>query len=100
MLEHLDAWDRSAERRHGDRRRTSSTAVHDRDRRVGERRAPAEDTLERRRESDLDVTPDKPSAPADMASPPQDPSESAASPAPRGTGGRNEAPLVIVSRTS
>jgi hypothetical protein len=101
MLEHLDAWDRSAERRHGDRRRTSSAAVHDPDRRLGERRVPVEDTLQRRRESDLDVTPEKPSAPADMASPPQDASESA-SPAQRGSGGggRNEAPLVIVSRTS
>jgi hypothetical protein len=100
MLEHLDAWDRSAERRHGDRRRPSGSGVHDPERRLGERRAPVEDTLERRRESDHDVTPDKPSAPSDVPLAPQAAPRPAMSPAPRTAAGRDEAPLVIVTRTS
>jgi hypothetical protein len=93
MLEHLDAWDRSAERRHVERRRTTGVS-HDPERRIGERRAPVQDTLERRRESDQEIVLEKPSAPADLAAP-----ESAASrPAP--PAGRTEAPLVIITRTS
>jgi hypothetical protein len=97
MLEHLDAWDRSAERRHVERRRAPSVS-HDPERRLSERRAPVEDTLERRRESDQDVTPDKPAAPADMAAAPLGAPRPA--PPPLAPAGRNEAPLVIVTRTS
>ncbi|MDB4900410.1 MAG: hypothetical protein JWN53_2218 [Gemmatimonadetes bacterium] len=94
MLTHLDAWDRTADRRSLDRRRTSSGG-RDPERRRGERREPVDDTMERRRDSDVpaeergvaelgDVVPPKQSAPP------------AAPPRPL----RNEAPLVIVSRTS
>ena len=97
MLEHLDAWDRSAERRHVERRRATGGA-HDPERRLSERRTPVEDTLERRRDSDQDVTPDKPPTPADLAAPQQ--GARSAAPTPRASTGRNEAPLVIVTRTS
>jgi hypothetical protein len=98
MLEHLDAWDRSAERRRVERRRATG-GTHEPERRIAERRVPVEDTLERRRDSDQDVTPDKPSAPADLAAPEQ--AVRPATPqAPRTPAGRNEAPLVIITRTS
>jgi hypothetical protein len=94
MLAHLDAWDRSAERRVRDRRR-SSTGESAPERRSGERRVPPEDTLERRRESDRAVAMPV-SAPADM--PPPEPS--ASSPGLHASGARTEAPLVIVTRTT
>jgi hypothetical protein len=96
MLVHLDAWDRSAERRVRDRRRTSTGEGAER-RRL-ERRAPVDDTLERRRASDLDVTPAVSNAPADLPSP--RPEEAQAAAAPRVPAARTEAPLVIVSRTT
>lgn len=98
MLVHLDAWDRSAERRLGERRRTSG-GTREPERRLGDRRAPVEDTLERRRESDVDVTADKPSTLADAPSSAETP-RTAPPVAPRSSAGRNEAPFVIVARTS
>lgn len=105
MLMHLDAWDRSADRRLVDRRR-SATGEGELERRRAERRAQAEDTLQRRRESDQELTPDKAGAVVDGVSPVQ----SAPRPSPsvlpstltaaRGLAGRDEAPLVIVTRTS
>jgi hypothetical protein len=95
MLEHLDAWDRSAERRHGDRRHTSA-ATRAAERRVAERRALTEDTHEHRRESDQEVMPREPPPLADLASSP----EAAPHPAPHPSAGRSDAPLVIVTRTS
>jgi hypothetical protein len=95
MLQHLDAWDRSAERRHADRRTTPS-APRDLERRLAERRAKVEDTLERRRESDQQVLTDRPAGLADMAPP----SQTSPQAAPRASSGRDEAPLVIVTRTS
>lgn len=51
MLVHLDAWDRSADRRGTDRRSATST-LRSAERRLAERRAEVTDTLERRRDSD------------------------------------------------
>ena len=51
LLMHLDAWDRSAERRVGERRSWPPLAAGN-ERRVDERREELGDTLERRRESD------------------------------------------------
>jgi hypothetical protein len=102
MLVHLDAWDRSAERRSSERRSTS--ASHEAERRHADRRAAALDTLERRRESDLaapsavsdqDVTAPRASGVADVA----DPTASAQG-EPRPVAARNDAPLIIISRTS
>ena len=93
MLVHLDAWDRSAERRHAERR-VAPPATREGERRITERRAPVEDTLERRRESDQEVSTEKPPGLADRATPPT--SSAPAAPPP----GRNEAPLVIIARTS
>jgi hypothetical protein len=94
MLVHLDAWDRSADRRVRDRRR-SSTGEGEPERRQGERREPVEDTQERRRESDREVVPLPPTAePADVKPPKQTSSPAAPQAA------RSQAPLVIVSRTS
>ena len=52
MLIHLDAWDRSADRRGSDRR-AAPPHVRQSDRRLEERRAELSDTLERRRDSDV-----------------------------------------------
>jgi hypothetical protein len=96
MLEHLDAWDRSAERRGADRR-VAPPSAREVERRRAERRAQVEDTLERRRESDQELTPEKPGSVADVVSPVI---PSAPTPLPRPTPGRDEAPLVIVARTT
>jgi len=101
MLTHLDAWDRTADRRSTDRRRGASRPRSD-ERRQGERREPVVDTEERRRESDLDVTPPAGSARVDLGtkdSPPAEPSASLAAPR-RGTPGRDDAPLVIITRST
>ena len=104
MLMHLDAWDRSADRREGDRRR-SATGEGEVERRRAERRALVLDTLERRRDSDQDVTLSKPEGLADTPAsspvvPPPGRPASAAPAAPRAAAGRDEAPLVIITRTS
>ena len=52
MLVHLDAWDRSADRRGHDRRATPAQ-VRPADRRLEERRVELADTMARRRDSDL-----------------------------------------------
>jgi hypothetical protein len=103
MLMHLDAWDRSAERRGADRRH-SATGEGEVERRRAERRALVADTLERRRQSDQELMPEKPGGVVDTVSPAQSstqPSSPAPAPAqPRGSAGRDEAPLVIVARTT
>ncbi len=55
LLVHLDAWDRSAERRVGERRQPASQPEVSQERRVTERRTEEADTMERRRESDVAV---------------------------------------------
>jgi len=106
MLAHLDAWDRSAERRLADRRR-SATGEGEPERRRMERRLQVTDTLERRRDSDTELLPAAPGGVVDAvsplapalpgpAAPPSPPQSSAAQ---RAAAGR-EAPLVIVTRTS
>jgi len=99
MLEHLDAWDRSAERRTRERRR--GPAGHLPERRLVERRDEPEDTLERRRQSDLDVTPPMGTQVVDM---PPKPNAGAAPPGAsslsRHTPGRDDAPLVIITRST
>jgi hypothetical protein len=79
MLEHLDAWDRSADRRVAERRVRSVTSPPER--RIAERRAEEEDTLQRRREADVAV----------MISPVRDSEErsSTQSPAPMSGGSRD-----------
>jgi hypothetical protein len=101
MLMHLDAWDRSAERRLGDRRH-AATGEGEVERRHAERRADVEDTLERRRESDLDVTAGRPAEMADVHAPEKpEPIAVPTTAAPRAAaGGRDEAPLIIVTRSS
>jgi hypothetical protein len=101
MLIHLDAWDRSAERRLGERRR-SATGEGELERRRAERRAQLEDTLERRRRSDKELALEQPSGIADMAAPVQAAPPSGLPPtsAPRTSTGRDEAPFVIVTRTT
>ena len=102
MLMHLDAWDRSADRRFIERRRSTS-GEGELERRRAERRAQIEDTLERRRMSDQELTPGKPGGVADMVSPVPPPVTSPSAPpaaAPLVAVGRDEAPLVIVTRTT
>ena len=53
MLVHLDAWDRSADRRVADRR--TQRVVPDAEQRTSERRTSDDDTLERRRDSDVAI---------------------------------------------
>jgi hypothetical protein len=92
MLTHLDAWDRTADRRARDRRsgHDPSRAL---ERRVTERREPVEDTQERRRDSDPEV--------ATAAAATVDGQEvTAPSTAKRHTAGRDDAPLVIITRST
>jgi hypothetical protein len=121
MLQHLDAWDRSAERRLGDRRR--SATGEGLERRLRDRRTPVEDTLQRRREGDLPVDsleegaygpqtagPEadstgvaagdgKGAGQASASGGPEAPGPAAPGPRSRAAA-RNDAPLIIVSRTS
>ena len=97
MLMHLDAWDRSAERRDGERRR-SATGEGELERRRLERRAPLADTMQRRREHDAEAKPAEPADLADVTAVTEVPSPAAAPVPPRLSTGRNEAPLVIVTR--
>ena len=102
MLMHLDAWDRSAERRLRDRRRSTTTGEGEHERRRLERRTEIADTLERRRESDQEITPERPGGIADMISPPPaaPPTAVQHTALPGSSGGRDDAPLVIVTRTT
>ena len=98
MLEHLDAWDRTAERRARDRRRTRASRGQE-ERRVGERREPVEDTQERRREADAGSV----ASATERAGAALSASDRAPVPAPVGkapTPGRDDAPFVIITRTS
>jgi hypothetical protein len=93
MLTHLDAWDRTADRRVSTRRVKPSgprtpEGVPEGERRKEERRTETPDTMERRRESDQEVVM-PPSELADRAPAP---------PASRPTPAREEAPLIIVAR--
>ena len=95
MLVHLDAWDRSANRRVKERR-VAPPVERAADRRVDERRFELADTMERRRESDanaaeLTASP-RPAAGqlADVVSP-EKPARAASKP-------QAESPLVIVAR--
>jgi hypothetical protein len=94
MLVHLDAWDRSADRRTSDRRVAPASARPER--RVDERRVEVADTLERRRESDAragtvaDVRPLEVVPNADMKAPDK-PERATLAP-------QAQSPLVIVSR--
>lgn len=105
LLTHLDAWDRSSERRSGERR--SAAVVREAERRHAERRAAlAERTMPRdedsretatqppvaaARASDVDVTTARNEGIADV---------SASAAARAASRARTDAPLIIVSRTS
>ena len=105
MLVHLEAWDRTADRRLVERRVARET--REKDRRAAERRLPADDTLERRRESDVEVVVERPALHADSSASTSEavsssrqggslaPPSGAASAAARAA-----APLIIVARTS
>jgi hypothetical protein len=92
MLAHLDAWDRTADRRVADRR-AKRAAPRDVERRITERRAEPADTQERRRESDQEIMPERISSLADMPTPKQTSPEVRSRPA-------TEAPLIIITRNS
>ena len=97
MLVHLDAWDRSADRRVGERR-AKRAAAPAAERREDERRIDVGDTNERRRESDTaaEIAVDIPMTKDVASAAPVAPSAPAAqSPAARA---RIESPLVIVTR--
>jgi hypothetical protein len=106
LLVHLDAWDRSADRRVSDRR-TSRAAAPAAERRAEERRVEAADTMQRRRESDLGETDvggiplsrDADSAPSkhDETAAAEHPADALAVDAQKARA-RAQSPLVIVSR--
>jgi hypothetical protein len=112
LLTHLDAWDRSSERRSGERRSTTST--REAERRHGERRTPTAGATvqllepaeelepvsqpegqrlvpERKAASDVEVAPSRKEGIADV---------SASAAARAAARARTDAPLIIVSRTS
>ena len=95
MLVHLDAWDRSANRRVRERRVTPPVE-RAADRRVDERRSELADTMERRRESDANAAELTTRQPPDVGQladvvPPEKPARAASKP-------QAESPLVIVAR--
>ena len=104
MLVHLDAWDRTADRRLTDRRATRE--AREQERRAAERRAPMADTLERRRDGDVEVVVERPVMQADggaVVSGAKVSSKSGSLAAPPGSASaaaRTAAPLIIVARTS
>ncbi|MEP6990368.1 MAG: hypothetical protein ABJA80_05495 [bacterium] len=94
LLVHLDAWDRSADRRGAERRiATASSRVPER--RAEERRAEVVDSLARRRDGDSpdssDVAAAQSAMPVADAKPPDAPPRAAQKP-------QAESPLVIVAR--
>ena len=112
LLTHLDAWDRSSERRSAERR--STTSVRDAERRHGERRTPTTDATaqpleqaeelepvaqpasqrlvpDRKAASEVEVAPLRKEGIADV---------SASAAARAAARARTDAPLIIVSRTS
>ena len=100
MLAHLDAWDRTAERRRVDRRGTGPARTPER--RRGERRDPVEDSDTGRRDRDLDVTP---AAGTDIVDAPAKAGAALGNVVPRlpdvprrPAPGRADAPLVIIAR--
>jgi hypothetical protein len=103
MLTHLDAWDRTADRRVSTRRIRPSgprdpASTAEGERRKGDRRIEAPDTLQRRRESDQEVV----APPTELADRGPTPSSSPTGPGStsRPTPAREEAPLIIVARNS
>jgi hypothetical protein len=91
MLVHLDAWDRSADRRGRDRR-AAPPQVRPEERRLEERRAEVADTLERRRESHAREAERGESAP-ELADTKQAAPDVRVAPKPQA-----QSPLVIVAR--
>jgi hypothetical protein len=92
LLAHLEDWDRSANRRLGERRTMPQVAIRA-ERRIGERRiGRAADTKERRRESDIEL---ETSGTLEVAPSADMPAETAARPQTRP---QAEAPLVIIAR--
>jgi hypothetical protein len=103
MLTHLDAWDRTADRRVFTRRVRPSGSrgpeAIENERRKEDRRSEIPDTMERRRESDREIVA-PPSELADSAPAPPKASSVAPGATPRPTPAREEAPLIIVARNS
>ncbi len=96
LLVHLDAWDRSANRRQRERRAIPPISILA-ERRVGDRRADVGDTLERRRESDRTSESTAPNEKADVTLNADAPPAAAAVKA-RLMKPSAEAPLVIIAR--
>ena len=94
MLVHLDAWDRSADRRGSDRR-AAPPQVRPVDRRLEARRVELADTLERRRDSDArgDGEPDARDVPMAIADVKPPIADMRAAPKPQA-----QSPLVIIAR--
>ena len=96
LLVHLDAWDRSANRRVRERRAIPPLSILA-ERRVGDRREDGGDTLERRRESDrVDESPV--SAESGDGAPNADTALAAGAAKPRTIKPAAESPLVIIAR--
>ena len=95
MLVHLDAWDRSADRRTSDRR-TVPVSGRAHERRVEERRVEIADTMERRRESDASESPSSDTRQMDVV-PNADVKNAQTSPRPAPRP-QAESPLVIIAR--
>ena len=95
MLVHLDAWDRSADRRVRDRR-VKRVAPPAQERRAEERRVEPEDTLERRR--DIDTAQDVALHLPVSSGKPSDTPSAVATPASSSARAKTESPLVIISR--
>ncbi len=97
MLEHLDAWDRTANRRSGERRVSpGAPAARGGERRVAARREELPEGDERRRATDVEVEAARPAELADMPLA----KVTSAGPSRQPPTGRDEAPLVIIARTS
>ena len=95
LLVHLDAWDRTANRRLRDRRAVPPMQILA-ERRIDERRAELADTMERRRGTDA---PDAQSAPSDTPDDALDAKAPASEPAkPQPRRPQAESPLVIIAR--
>ncbi|MDB4888707.1 MAG: hypothetical protein JWL61_562 [Gemmatimonadetes bacterium] len=96
LLVHLDAWDRSANRRQHERRAIPPISILA-ERRRGDRREPIGDTSERRRESDRAAESEAPTVKADVT-PNTDTLAAAAVTKSRAIKPAAESPLVIIAR--
>jgi hypothetical protein len=96
LLVHLDAWDRSANRRRRERRMVPPISILA-ERRLADRRADVADTMDRRRESDRPIESGAPSEKIEVT-PNADVAPMAAAAKPGAIKPAAESPLVIIAR--